>query len=89
MRTGTPEFAPIKRIRCTTPRQRMMTRTLRQPCAIYAYHTQSNGWNDIGYNFVMDAQGRIYEGRYARCTYKSGEVPTGEDVDGNGSPCAH
>jgi hypothetical protein len=56
--------------------------------AIYAYHTQSNGWNDIGYNFVIDAQGRIYEGRYAR-EYKSGEIPTGEDVDGNGVTGAH
>jgi N-acetylmuramoyl-L-alanine amidase/FG-GAP-like repeat len=31
---------------------------------IYAYHTQSRGWRDIGYNFLIDRFGRIWEGRY-------------------------
>ena len=31
---------------------------------IYAYHTQSQRWSDIGYNFVVDRFGRIWEGRY-------------------------
>ncbi len=31
---------------------------------IYAYHTQSRGWRDIGYNFLVDKFGRIWEGRY-------------------------
>jgi N-acetylmuramoyl-L-alanine amidase/FG-GAP-like repeat len=31
---------------------------------IYAYHVKSRGWKDIGYNFVVDRFGRIWEGRY-------------------------
>jgi hypothetical protein len=30
---------------------------------IYLLHTQSNGWDDIGYNFVIASNGAIYEGR--------------------------
>ncbi|MGH3472511.1 MAG: N-acetylmuramoyl-L-alanine amidase [Nocardioidaceae bacterium] len=30
---------------------------------IYAYHTQSRGWCDIGYNFLVDKYGNIFEGR--------------------------
>jgi hypothetical protein len=56
--------------------------------AIYAYHVQGNGWDDIGYNFLVDAQGRIYEGRWAR-NYEPGEKPTGEDLNENGVVGAH
>ncbi|WP_435748170.1 FG-GAP-like repeat-containing protein [Nocardioides sp. SYSU DS0663] len=30
---------------------------------IYAYHTQSRGWSDVGYNYLVDKFGRIWEGR--------------------------
>ncbi len=32
--------------------------------AIYYYHTISRGWGDIGYNYVIDPLGNIYEGRF-------------------------
>jgi len=32
--------------------------------SIYAYHVRSRGWRDIGYNFLLDKFGRIWEGRY-------------------------
>ncbi|MGP3999911.1 FG-GAP-like repeat-containing protein [Streptomyces sp. 8N706] len=31
--------------------------------AIFTYHLESNGWNDMGYNFLVDKCGTIYEGR--------------------------
>ncbi|MFE6647234.1 N-acetylmuramoyl-L-alanine amidase [Nocardioides sp. NPDC057772] len=32
--------------------------------SIYTFHVQSRGWRDIGYNFLIDKFGRIWEGRY-------------------------
>jgi hypothetical protein len=46
--------------------------------AIYAYHTRTRGWCDIGYNFVIDWSGTIYEGRWAR-NYASWETHDSED----------
>jgi hypothetical protein len=31
--------------------------------AIFVFHRHVKGWNDIGYNFVIDSYGRVWEGR--------------------------
>lgn len=32
--------------------------------SIYYYHAVERGWGDIGYNYLVDKNGTIYEGRY-------------------------
>ncbi len=58
--------------------------------AIYRYHAIDKGWGDIGYNFLVDAQGRIYKGRWSGpAASKTGDTSTGEDAEGNGVTAAH
>jgi hypothetical protein len=56
--------------------------------SIYYYHAVTQAWGDIGYNFLVDQQGRVYEGRRARA-YAPGETPTEEDASGRVVTGAH
>jgi hypothetical protein len=50
--------------------------------AIYHFHAVTLGWGDIGYNYLIDEAGRVYEGRYTR-EYWNGTFPTGDNEDGD------
>jgi hypothetical protein len=50
--------------------------------AIYYLKAVGSDFGDIGYNFLIDEQGRIYEGRFSR-DYGPGENHNGEDLAGN------
>lgn len=62
--TWTPEYRTIRKVvvhHTATPNNSLdPAATVR---AIYYYHAVTRGWGDIGYNYLIDAQGRIYEGR--------------------------
>ncbi len=55
--------------------------------SIYYYHSVTQDWGDIGYNFLIDKFGTIYEGRYSR-DYADAN-PTGDDATGRGVTAAH
>lgn len=87
--TWPPEFHPIQKLIChhtaTQNNDPDPPATIR---SIYYYHAVTQGWGDIGYNFLVDEAGRIYEGRYSR-VYAAGAYPTGEDTTGQGVTGAH
>ncbi|MCY7302305.1 MAG: N-acetylmuramoyl-L-alanine amidase [Thermoleophilia bacterium] len=68
IRRGTPDYAPSVRFaivhHTAGPNDYSPSQAAAIMRGIQTYHVKSNGWNDIGYNFLVDRYGTIYEGRY-------------------------
>jgi hypothetical protein len=68
IRRAPPSFAPAVRFSVVHHTAGRNDYTRAEAAAIVKgiqlFHVQSNGWNDIGYNFLVDRFGTIYEGRY-------------------------
>ena len=67
LRSGSPSYAPVKMAFVHHTASGNDYTQADGPAivrAIYAYHTKSLHWSDIGYNFLIDRFGTIYEGRY-------------------------
>ncbi len=62
-----PRYAPVLKLAIVHHTATTNTYTPAQAAAIVRgiefYHVRGNGWNDIGYNFLVDRYGTIYEGR--------------------------
>jgi len=68
IRRGKPSFAPVLRLALVHHTAGANGYSAAQSPAIVRaiqlYHVQGNGWNDIGYNFLVDRFGQVFEGRY-------------------------
>ena len=67
LRSGSPSYAPVKVAFVHHTASGNVYAQADAPGivrAIYAYHTKTLHWSDIGYNFLIDRYGTIYEGRY-------------------------
>ena len=70
-RSGSPDYAPVKMAFVHHTDGGNDYSAEEAPAvvrAVYAYHTKSLHWSDVGYNFLIDRFGTIYEGRYGGMT---------------------
>jgi flagellar hook assembly protein FlgD len=66
-RSGSPDYAPVKVAFVHHTDSGNDYSASEAPAVVrgvYAYHTKSLHWSDVGYNFLVDRYGVIYEGRY-------------------------
>lgn len=53
--------------------------------SMYYYHAVTQGWGDIGYSFLVDRFGNVYQGRWSG----SRDATSGEDGAGRGVTAGH
>jgi N-acetylmuramoyl-L-alanine amidase-like protein/flagellar hook capping protein FlgD len=68
IRRANPKVAPAIHFAVVHHTAGSNTYTAAQSAAIVRgielYHVKGNGWNDIGYNFLVDKYGQVFEGRF-------------------------
>jgi hypothetical protein len=68
IRRGKPDYADAVRFAVVHHTAGTNAYTRAQSAAIVRgiqrYHVLANGWDDVGYNFLVDKYGQIFEGRY-------------------------
>jgi hypothetical protein len=72
IRRGNPRYAPTLKLALVHHTVTANAYSCAQSASIVrgieTYHVLGNGWDDIGYNFLVDACGQIFEGRYGGIT---------------------
>jgi hypothetical protein len=68
IRRAPPRYAPSVQFALVHHTAGSNSYTASQSAAIVrgieVYHVKGNGWDDIGYNFLVDKYGQVFEGRY-------------------------
>lgn len=67
--TWRPEYAKLTRVIVHHTATTESSNSYADVRAIWYYHARTLGWGDIGYHYVIDSKGRIFQGRYYNQTY--------------------
>lgn len=61
-----PDYQPVERfvIHYTATPNEDPINAISRIQSIYRYHSITRGWGDIGYNYIIDQNGKIFEGKY-------------------------
>lgn len=84
--TWPPEYARLGRVIVHRTATTESGNSFADVRAIWQYHAVNLGWGDIGYHYIVDHAGRIFEGRYHDRTYTKSryvEVIGGHAYDNN------
>jgi hypothetical protein len=77
----TPEYEPLNRVIIHHTATTFSGDTFAAVRAIWQYHTHTNGWGDIGYNYLVDPWGNMVQGRYY--DYSEAERLHGDVIGGH------